>query len=305
MMSLHGSKTVVWKFPIRVIESMFSRTIRTGVLGGMMFLSSHALQAEPYNNQAWDTTGYGVETLDERVAKLEKQLTGSTLLEMFNNLDRLQTEVSRLGGQIEELNHELESVRKQQRDMYTDIDQRLQASRTVTPAASMAAPAGEAAEPDAPPAKTAQDGAVASQKSPAATTAAATNDAAARQAAYEKAFNLLKEGKYPEAVRELKAFINTYPNGEFSDNAWYWLGEAQYVSGEKNAARDTFRDMIKKYPQSRKAADALLKIAYIEYDAGQYANAKDLLNEVIKRYPASSAARMAEKRLEKIKSEKH
>jgi TolA-binding protein len=63
--------------------------------------------------------------------------------------------------------------------------------------------------------------------------------------------------------------------------------------------------MIRKFPQSGKVADALLKIAYIEYDGGQYANARELLGDVIKRYPTSSAARMAEKRLEKIKAEKH
>ncbi|MBM3204268.1 tol-pal system protein YbgF [Candidatus Woesearchaeota archaeon] len=307
MTSLPGSKTGVWKFPIRVVEVMCYRTIRTGFLGAMVFLTSYPLWAELYNNPAYDTTGYGVETLDERVAKLEKQLTGSTLLEMFNNLDRLQAEVSRLGGQIEELNHEIESVRKQQRDMYADIDQRLQASRTMAPGATLASTPEETAAPDAVPVKNGQEGAIASPRSPATppVTAGSNNESAVRQAAYQKAFNLLKDSKYPEAIKELKAFISSYPGGEFSDNAWYWLGEAQYVSGEKNVARDTFRDMIKKYPQSSKAADALLKIAYIEYDVGQYANAKDLLNEVVKRYPASSAARMAEKRLEKIKSEKH
>lgn len=282
---------------------MLSRAMRTGFLGGMLALASHSIHAEPYNNPSYDTAGYGVVTLDERVAKLEKQLTGSTLLEMFNTMERLQAEVLRLGGQVEELNHALETLRKQQKDMYLDLDQRMQAG--IRPAYSSGSPAstpGDSVDTDVPQ-KPAPDTLVTPAPKPA--TATASNESSGRQAAYQKAFNLLKDGKYPEATKELKAFITSYPSGEFSDNAYYWLGEAQYVNGDRTSARDTFREMIKKFPQSSKVADALLKIGYIEYDSAQYANAKELLNDVIKRYPASSAARMAEKRLEKIKTEKH
>ncbi len=283
---------------------MLFRIIRTGFIGGVALLATHPLNAEPYNNPVYDSTGYGVETLDERVAKLEKQLSGSTLLEMFNTLERLQTEVQHLGGQVEELTHELETVRKQQRDTYMELDQRLQASRTVPSATATPTASGETPDTGADSGKGPTEG-TGSPPRPATATTASSNDSVVRQAAYQKAFNLLKDSKYPEAIKELKAFIASYPGGEFSDNAWYWLGEAQYVSGDRTTSRDTFREMIRKFPQSSKVADALLKIAYIEYDGGQYANARELLGDVIKRYPTSSAARMAEKRLEKIKAEKH
>lgn len=283
---------------------MLFRTIRTGLVGGMVLLAAHPLNAEPYNNPVYDSTGYGVETLDERVAKLEKQLSGSTLLEMFNTLERLQTEVQRLSGQVEELTHELETVRKQQRDTYMELDQRLQANRLTPSAAAIPTASGETPDTGADSGKGPTEG-TGSPQHPATATTASSNDSAVRQAAYQKAFNLLKDSKYPEAIKELKAFIAGYPGGEFSDNAWYWLGEAQYVSGDRTTSRDTFREMIRKFPQSSKVADALLKIAYIEYDGGQYANARELLGDVIKRYPTSSAARMAEKRLEKMKIEKH
>jgi len=183
-----------------------------------------------------------------------------------------------------------------------DLDQRLQASR----AGAGSGVATDAGEQDHA-AKSPQDAAAAPPVTPppARPAVTAANDASGRQAAYQKAFNLLKDSKYTDAIKELKAFVATYPSGEFTDNAYYWLGEAQYVNHELPVARDTFRDMIKKFPQSSKVADALLKIAYIEYDSAQYANARNLLNDVITRYPTSSAARMAEKRLEKMRSEKH
>jgi tol-pal system protein YbgF len=130
-------------------------------------------------------------------------------------------------------------------------------------------------------------------------------DPAARQAAYQKAFTTLKEGKYTEAIRDFKSFIAAYPSGEFTDNAYYWLGEANYVNRDFSAARDNFRKLTKDFPQSGKVPDAYLKLGFIEYENGQYAAAKDLLNDVIKRYPDSSAAKLAEKRLERMRQEKH
>ncbi len=286
---------------------MLARIVLTGVLGGVALLPSPWLYAAPYD-QAYDTTGYGVVTLDERVAKLEKQLTGSAMLEMFNNIEKLQAENLRLSGQVEELSHELQTVRKQQRDMYMDLDQRLQAAHNAGTQPDSSTDTTDATYGSN---KTGTDATTPSPQQlqpprPAATPpTTANNDSSGRQAAYQKAFNLLKESKYTDAIKELKTFISTYPTGEFSDNAYYWLGEAQYVNHDLSASRDTFRDMIKKFPQSGKVADALLKIGYIEYDSGQFANSKTLLNDVIKRYPNSSAARMAEKRLEKINTEKH
>jgi tol-pal system protein YbgF len=185
-----------------------------------------------------------------------------------------------------------------------ELDQRLQAHRTPPPVAATPPASAETPDTGADSGKGSTEG-TGSPPRPTTATTPPPNDSAVRQAAYQKAFNLLKDSKYPEAIKELKAFIAGYPGGEFSDNAWYWLGEAQYVSGDRTTSRDTFREMIRKFPQSGKVADALLKIAYIEYDGGQYANARELLGDVIKRYPTSSAARMAEKRLEKIKAEKH
>jgi tol-pal system protein YbgF len=240
---------------------------------------------QPQYDRTYDQTGYGVVTLEERVSKLEKQLTGSTLVEMFKNMEQLQAEVLRLRGEVEELSHALETVKKQQHDMYMDLDQRLQQS-------------GGSPPQSAPP----PDGSGAAAPSTDAATRA--GDQAGRQAVYQKAFNTLKDGKYADAVKEFKSFIAAYPTGEYSDNAHYWLAEAYYVNRDFSAARDAFRKMIKDFPQSGKVPDALLKIGYIEYDTGQYANAKELLGDVIKRYPDSSAAKMAEKRLEKMRQEK-
>jgi tol-pal system protein YbgF len=257
----------------------------------------------PYD-QTYDQTGYGVATLEERVAKLEKRLAGNTLIEMNNRVQQLQDEVLKLRGTVEELNHELETLRKQQRQMYTDLDQRLVKAATGPAVAAGAAPSETpGAATTAPPVvEGAAAGAV--MAPPPAPPPPAPVDPAVRQAAYQKAFATLKDGNYPTAIKEFKNFIATYPTGDFADNAHYWLGETYYVSRDLNASRETFRKLINDFPQSGKVPDAILKLGIIDYDTGRYATAREQLNDVIKRYPDSSAAKLAQKRLDKMAQEK-
>ena len=48
------------------------------------------------------------------------------LMEMFRQMTQLQEEIDRLRGAIEEQNHGLEQLKRRQRDLYADMDRRLQ-----------------------------------------------------------------------------------------------------------------------------------------------------------------------------------
>lgn len=274
-----------------------------------------AAQARPGDaryDPDYDQAGeYAVGTLDERVAKLEKRLSGEAVLEMSNRLDQLQGDVQRLQGVVEELTHELEKAKKQQRELYDDLDQRISGGNAAgqQPVApdggteSSPPPEGSPPPPVAPtPPPTPLVG---NNPPPRPPVVDAGADAAARKAAYDKGFNMLKDSKYPEAVKEFKKFLGSYPTGEYADNAQYWMGESYYVMRDFPSSRESFRKVIKDFPQSPKAADAQLKLGYIEYDSNQWANARSLLNDVVKNYPGSNAAQLATKRLAKMKQEGH
>jgi tol-pal system protein YbgF len=275
-------------------------------------ISWTALAAGQDYDPAYDQVGgYGPGTLDERVGKLEKRLSSGTISEMLTRMEQLQNDVLKMRGEIEQLNHEVDKLKKQQKDMYTDIDQRLQAG---APPASPTPESGQ--EPQAgtdggllpPPVAVTPRPIIPATTLPTPrpiATPVPANDPAVREAAYQKGFNLLKDGKYPESVREFKKFLAAYPGGDLVDNAVYWMGEAYYVLRDFPNSREAFRKVVKEFPQSAKASDALLKIGYIEYDSGQWAKSRDVLNEVVKNYPGSSAAKLAEKRLAKIKQEAH
>ncbi len=309
--------------------------------------------------------GYGAVTLDERVAKLEKKLSGDNQMELINRMEQLQSDVLRLRGEVEELTHRLETAKRQNKEQTLDLERRIQAltapppaseqpvtseetstseqdanltsptgaSPTQQPSVLTQAPNNSATTPAPPPTSPASAPApspvptlgtapvpqstarpVEPAKQPSPTYAAQTRlpppiapspETEARQAAYQKGFNLMKDGKYADAIKELKSFLATYPKGEYADNATYWLAEAHYVNRDLLAARDSFRKVVKDFPQAVKASDAQLKLGYIDYDTGQWTAARDSLGEVIKRYPDSTAAKLAQKRLEKMKQEGH
>ncbi len=268
--------------------------------------------AAPYGDTYDQAAGYGVETLENRVQRLEKKFSGQAMAKMVADVEKLQAEVLKLRGELEKTQNELERLRKSHKEDYANLDQRLQqvvANQSVMQAQM------QAAAPPAPPTVPVEGGDPAAgpvtdhtvpSPAPSPATPPAPVEAAPpapREVAYQKAFATLKDGKYSEAIQEFKNFMTAYPSGEYSDNAQYWLAEAYYVTKDYGAARVAFDQVIKAFPQSAKVADAMLKIGFIDYDRGQYAEARTALADVVKRYPGSSAAKLAEKRLDRMQQE--
>jgi tol-pal system protein YbgF len=266
--------------------------------------------------------------LQGRLARLERLLDNQSLLDLMTRVDSLQAEVQQLVGQVEEQNYAMEQLKKRQRDLYLDIDQRLQQSvnghnnaaampndahsNTATSLFVDAMPSGNAVG------TVVAGGAAANTASTTSATTSSTQeplekaantpetgpliDPAQERGTYERAFNLLKEGRYDLAVTAFKAFVDTYPQGSFADNAQYWLGEANYVQRHFERALSEFEKVVKGHPNSPKRGDALLKMGYTYQELGQYDNARAALNEVLNSYPTSTAASLAKKRLQDIKA---
>ena len=289
----------------------------------LSFLLASPAFAEPLDEGSLqDEAGYAVSTLDSRVARLEKRVSGQPLTEMSRDMDRLRDELRKLRGTAEELKNALDRLGRLEAEHYAALERRqldLEARLSGSLAAGSGAPAlASPGVPAVPPSfgsplpspspvtpSSAPVSAVDQALSVPPVVSGAAVDPKVRQKAYEHAFERLKAGKYAEAVAEFQAFVTQYPKGDFSDNAQYWLGEAHYVNRAFAAAREAFKKMINDFPQSAKLADAKLKLGFIEYENQQFAKARELLGEVAKQYPDTSAAKMAEKRLERMQQEKH
>jgi tol-pal system protein YbgF len=115
--------------------------------------------------------------------------------------------------------------------------------------------------------------------------------------AYRQAFKLLSENKYSHAIRAFKSFLQRFPNGGYTDNAQYWLGESYFASRKFKAAITEFNKVVTNFPNSPKVAGAKVKMGFCYYELKQYRTARKVFEEVIKSYPRHSSARLAKSKL--------
>jgi len=92
-------------------------------------------------------------SLEDRVTRLERLLQGQALVDMMLKIESLQTEVQELRGQNEVFAHEIDGMKKRQRDLYMDIDRRLRQATASAGAngSASAAPGGPTGAPAAAP----------------------------------------------------------------------------------------------------------------------------------------------------------
>jgi tol-pal system protein YbgF len=121
--------------------------------------------------------------------------------------------------------------------------------------------------------------------------------------AYDRALELLKEGRYDDAAGAFQKFVAQYPDSSYADNAQYWLGEVYYVTRQFQPALTEFNKVLSAYPGSAKIADARLKMGYIQYELKDWGKARELLSDVVSTYPGSTSARLAQERLDRMQKE--
>jgi tol-pal system protein YbgF len=255
-------------------------------------------------------------TLEQRVAKMERMLESGTLLKLLQSVEELKAEVRDLRGQLEQQQFALSQMTDRQRELYLDVDRRMQRMEAGG-AAIGAAAAGSAATTTAPPtgtatppvsaasaaSTTAPTGAAAAGAAAQVSNAPASADPVKEQQAYQAAFNLLKAGRYDQAAKSFQTFLDEYPNGKFTDNAQYWLGESYYVTRGFDSALREFTKLVNEHPDSQKLTHAQLKIGYIYDELGQKDKAREVLTGLVKNHPQSTAAGLASKRLERMRSQ--
>jgi tol-pal system protein YbgF len=254
-----------------------------------------------------------------KIELLERKV--SAMSDLLLQVDALQREVQQLRGEIEVQNHAMDALKKRQRDLYLDVDQRLNQLSHGSGSTPVSAPQNaladtELATPVAGPAPVADSNpgeakpplqdANNSQAPPISQPAlAAPIDTVAEEAAYKAAFGLLMQRRYGEARQAFQDFLGGYREGNYADNAQYWLAEASYVTRDFDRALADFQTVISEYPNSSKVPDAMLKSSFIYYEKKQWAESRELLQRLVTLYPSSTASRLATKRLDRLQAEGH
>lgn len=245
-----------------------SVVVATAWFATVVMAAAPVEEARPVQSPA--TTPAGAEDTDADDA--------SGIGTLFYQLQILQDEVRRLQGIVEEQNYRIERLVREQRERYIELDQRLLALR-----------------PDAaqPPAADEPDG-------PASTVPGAVS---AQGDAYNRAYAVVTGARrlppservteYQRALLMFDDVIRGHPDGQYTPNAYYWMGELHLAMDALEEARQAFAQVTNIYADHAKMPDALYKLGVTYHRLGDNVRALQYLDRVTDEYPDSAQAGLA------------
>jgi len=201
--------------------------------------------------------------------------TASSGWDSYSQMQQMQQDLQNLRGTVEQLSHQLDIMRQQERERYLDLDMRINQLRN----GATTAPAANDALEEAPPAPN-------KSESP--------QQLAQDKADYDQASQLRRDSKFPESIAKMEALLKRSPDGPYAPYCEYWLGEMYMAINppQMEVAKRHFITLISKYPDHVKIPDALYKLGKLFALQGEKDKARSTLNELIKKYPNKSAANL-------------
>ena len=193
--------------------------------------------------------------------------------DLYYQLQVLQAEVRDLRGELEEQKYLLQTLERDHQDRYIELDKRL-SSLNEDPLAQFA----QTKEP--------------SQRTEFVKNSTIGSKRSERDQ-YGMAIDLMRARKFQEAISSFQELIETFPNGRYTANCFYWLGELFVATGDKELGRQNFMQVINLYPDNQKVPDALYKLGRIYIDLGDTDIGQRYLSRVMENHPESSAAKLA------------
>lgn len=219
--------------------------------------------------------------LERRLQNIERVVQNQSLVNLTQQVNSVERRGDEIQGRVEELEHSAESTAERQRQLYVDLDTRMQElEASVRAGNSVSVMDGGTLTPGQLPMPGGSD-----------------------RDNYQAAFELLKEQRYEPAALAFQQFLVTFPDSELADNAQYWLAESHYVTQQFDKALSEFEVVIETFPDSRKVPDALLKVGYCNYELKRWDDARGSLTRVQTEYPETTAARLAGQRLQRMEEE--
>jgi tol-pal system protein YbgF len=254
------------------------------LIAGVMFLIGCAASKQQMNNEALLPEIDVIQVKEQsdealklaQEAKLDVEVVTNKLTETDNRLILLSEEVSSVSiAKIEEIENRLSLLVEAYKD--------LQAQVTAIEAQPLRAPV---------------------KKKPAVATFSPSSAApllgSGEYDIYQNALRTFNSRSYDKAIAMFTDLIKQYPEGEYADNARFWIGECYYALGDYASGVASFTHVFD-FKNSAKADDAQFKIGLSYLKMGQPAMAKDELKKLIDRYPASEYVERAQKYLAEIR----
>lgn len=234
-----------------------------------------------------------LQEVETKTAQLSRRLDSMNQQQTDQDLTRIREDIRVLRGDMEKLRFDFDARDRSAKDLYLDLDRRLARLEQGGGGVQSVVPSPGAVI-GAPSVPTNTPGTLA----PASTKATVATPEEER--AYLGTFDLLKNGKYDEAVKGFRGMLDQWPQGRYADNGWYWMGEAQLVKRDYSGAAASFQSLADRFPTSPKIADGLYKLGLCQAELKRNNEARASLQRVLREYPNTNAANLAKQKLDQI-----
>jgi tol-pal system protein YbgF len=202
-----------------------------------------------------------------RVAE-ENAVLRRSLLDLFNQIEQVSVDLSRLRGQDEQIAREVSEVQRRLKDVSNGVEDRLR---------------------NFEPSKVSVDG-----------REFMATPAEFRE--FEAALAIMRKGDFPQAQKAFSIFLRRHPGSGYQASALFWLGTAQYATRNYKESLSSLRAMLSESPEHVRSAEAMLAVANALTELQEPLPVVRLsLEDLVKAYPLSEAANVARGRLDKLK----
>ena len=205
---------------------------------------------------------------------------------LLDKLNKLEQEISNLSNNLDQNTYELQRIEDANQLRYMDLDKRIHQLETLILLSS---------EEDN------QDQIELSDLDENPLSGLISNDGSEEEfSLWSNSLKLIENSRYSEAAENLRLLILSFPQGEYSVEAYFYLGDIYFQQQMYQDSIETFNSLLNNFPENKRTPESFFKLGLNFLQLEDKTSARSNFNNVIQNYPESSAAILSEEELVKL-----
>ena len=205
---------------------------------------------------------------------------------LLEKLNKLEEEIANLSNNLDQNTYELQRIEDANQLRYMDLDKRIHQLETLILLSN---------EDDN------QDQLVSGDIDENPLSDLIANDESEEEfLLWSNSLKLIENSRYSEAAENLRLLILSFPRGEYSIEAYFYLGDIYFQQQMYQDSIETFNSLLINFPENNRTPETIFKLGLnflrLEDEIAAISN----FNNVIQNYPESSAAILSEEELVKL-----
>ena len=205
---------------------------------------------------------------------------------LLEKLNKLEEEIANLSNNLDQNTYELQRIEDANQLRYMDLDKRIHQLETLILLSNEDDNQDQIASGDI-------------DENPLSDLIA--NDESEEEfLLWSNSLKLIENSRYSEAAENLRLLILSFPRGEYSIEAYFYLGDIYFQQQMYQDSIETFNSLLINFPENDRTPETIFKLGLnflrLEDEIAAISN----FNNVIQNYPESSAAILSEEELVKL-----